>query len=109
MNVAAGLAALFVELVHEWQNWVTDNFRFVAEAIKVHRFYGGFFSNFVSSFLRDHAAGSFSLSQSHFRFDVLGNQTLVIENGAHFGGTERVTIKNAVKNGARHVFCSFDK
>ena len=73
------------------------------ETIKVERLHRGALRDLLRGFRRDHANLGFSLGKSDFRLNVIVDQVVIIKNVTHFGRTKGVTIKDAVKNGTRHL------
>jgi len=99
MQVAAGLAALFGELMHQRQDRIADEIGLAAEQVEIERRDIRPFRDRLRRLRRDHAAACLGFGQRDLHLGIAGDQADVGKQLAHRRRAEGVAKQQGVENG----------
>ena len=101
MHVAAGLAALSCDLLHQRQDRIADDIGLAAQQIEVERGNLGPSRDRLRRLRRDHGAARLGLRQRDFDLGVARDQAKIGKHLAHGGRAEGIAEQDGIEDGGR--------
>ena len=101
MHVAAGIAALFCDLLHQRQDRIADDIGLTAQQIEIERGNIGASRDRLRRLRRDHPASRLRLRERDFDLGIARDQAKIGKHLAHGRRAEGIAEQDGIKDGGR--------